>query len=60
MAGGIGALTLNEALAKQLRAAVASDVMALIGKIRSGEMRIPAISMPGGYKDVDLPALAPH
>jgi basic membrane protein A len=60
MAGGIGALTLNEALAKGLPAAVVSDVTALMGKVRSGEMRIPAISTPGGYKNVDLAGLAPH
>jgi basic membrane protein A len=60
MAGGIGALAMNPELARTLPPAVMTDVKGLMDKIRSGQIKIPAISKPGGYESADLTTLASH
>jgi basic membrane protein A and related proteins len=57
MAGGIGALALNPELAKKIPADVAKDVQTLTDDIKSGKLKIPALSEPGKAETYDVSSL---
>lgn len=57
MAGGIGALVWNPELASKVPADVKKEVDSVMDDIRAGKLKIPAISDPGKYADVDLASL---
>ena len=57
IAGGIGAMTMNPALANDVPPGVTAEIQALTEKIRSGQIKVPAISKPGGYAEVDMATL---
>jgi len=57
MAGGIGELALNPELSKTIPPEVAKDVQALMAAIKSGQIKVPAISEPGQSEQYDLGAL---
>jgi basic membrane protein A and related proteins len=57
MAGGIGALALNPELAKKIPADVAKDVQTLTDDIKSGKLKIPALSEPGKAETFDVGSL---
>jgi basic membrane protein A len=57
MAGGIGALALNPELAKKIPADVAKDVQTLTDDIKSGKLKIPALSEPGKAETYDVGSL---
>ncbi len=57
MAGGIGALAMNPELEKTIPPAVMTQVKALMDDIRMGRVKVPAISEPGKFADVDLASL---
>ena len=57
MAGGIGVLALNPELEATIPADVKSEVDALIQDIKSGKLKVPAISEPGKSEEVDLKSL---
>jgi basic membrane lipoprotein Med (substrate-binding protein (PBP1-ABC) superfamily) len=57
MAGGIGALALNPELAKKIPADVAKDVQTLTDNIKSGKLKIPALSEPGKAEQFDVSTL---
>jgi basic membrane protein A len=57
MAGGIGVLAVNPKLASSIPPDVMAQVNQLIADIRAGKLKIPEISTPGGYAQVDLASL---
>jgi hypothetical protein len=57
MAGGIGALVWNPELASVISSDVKKEVDAVMDDIRTGKLKIPAVSEPGKYADVDLNSL---
>ncbi len=57
MAGGIGDLAMNPDLAKTVPPDVAKEVQALMVSIKSGEIKVPALSDPGQSEKYDLAAL---
>ena len=57
MAGGIGALVWNPELASKIPADVTKEVDGVMDDIRAGKLKIPAVSDPGKYADVDLNSL---
>jgi basic membrane lipoprotein Med (substrate-binding protein (PBP1-ABC) superfamily) len=57
MAGGIGVLALNPALEASIPADVKTQVDALVQDIKSGRLKVPAISEPGKSETVDLKTL---
>ena len=58
MAGGIGALVWNPALASKIPSDVTKEVDGVMSDIRAGKLKIPAVSDPGKYADVDLNSIA--
>jgi basic membrane protein A len=54
MAGGIGALVWNPKLETKIPADVKKEVEGVMDDIRAGKLKIPAVSEPGKYADVDL------
>lgn len=57
MAGGIGGLVMNPELASRVPPSVSKEVEGLMEDIRTGKLKIPAVSEPGKYADVDLKTL---
>lgn len=57
MAGGIGALVFNPEMKSKVPDKVMKEINDVMNKIRTGKLKIPAISEPGGYAKVDLKSL---
>jgi basic membrane protein A and related proteins len=57
MAGGIGSLAWNPELSSAVPSDVKKEVDGVMEEIRAGKLKIPAISEPGKYADVDLNSL---
>ncbi|WP_158809301.1 BMP family protein [Beijerinckia sp. L45] len=60
MAGGIGALAMNPALVKTIPADVLATVQTLTADIKTGKLKIPALSEPGKSEQYDLATLKAH
>jgi basic membrane protein A and related proteins len=54
MAGGIGDFVWNPAMESKVPADVKKQVTDVMNDIRAGKLKIPAVSEPGKYADVDL------
>jgi basic membrane lipoprotein Med (substrate-binding protein (PBP1-ABC) superfamily) len=57
MAGGIGELAMNPELAKSIPPEVTKEMQTLVTDIKSGKIRIPALSEPGQSEKYDLSEL---
>ncbi|MGY5775216.1 BMP family lipoprotein [Rhizobium sp. LEGMi135b] len=57
MAGGIGVLAMNPALEKSVPADVKEQVSKLTDDIKSGRLKVPALSQPGDAESYDLKTL---